>query len=164
MVEVTDLLTGEFVDVFPGREATAKMGQGLSVSGEGKIAPVEAPTADTAAHPEADRTLAYVAGGVGAAGLLVGAVTGFMAMGKANTAEDHCWDTPTKGCDQEGVDANSSGKTLAAVSTVGFAVGVVGLGLGTYFILTTGDEGQPETALVTHGGPSAGHLALVRRW
>jgi FecR protein len=41
VVEVTDLLTGEFVDVFPGQEAAAKMGQGLSVSGEGKIAPVQ---------------------------------------------------------------------------------------------------------------------------
>ena len=120
--------------------------------------------ADTAPSAGGDRTLGYVAGGVGAAGLLVGTVTGILAMGKAKTADDHCWDTPTKACDQEGVDANSSGKTLAAISTVGFAVGVVGVGLGTYLILTAGDEGQPETALVTRAGPTGGHVAWVRYW
>jgi hypothetical protein len=41
LVQVTDLLTGEFVDVAPGQQATAKLGGELSVTGEGKIAPIQ---------------------------------------------------------------------------------------------------------------------------
>ena len=70
----------------------------------------------------------------------------------------------TPGCDPEGGDANSSGKTLATVSTISLAVGVVGVGLGTYFILSSGGDDKTETALVTRGGPTGGNISLVRRW
>ena len=107
--------------------------------------------------------MGYVLAGVGAAGVVVGGVTGIMVLGKKKTADEHCY-PEFRACDQEGVDANESGRTLGTVSTVGFAIGLVGLGLGTYFILTSDDEGQPQTTLVTQAGPGSSQVSLVRRW
>lgn len=109
--------------------------------------------------------LGYVLGGIGAVGLATGTLTGILALGKASTADEHCHsEVPIPYCDREGGDANSSGKTLAAVSTTSFAVGIVGVGLGTYFILSVGADDGTETVLVTRGGPTGGTLSLVRRW
>ena len=107
--------------------------------------------------------MGYVLAGVGAAGVVVGGVTGIMVLNKKKTADAHCY-PELRACDQEGVDANESGRTLGTVSTIGFAVGLVGLGLGTYFILTSDDEGQPQTALMTQLGPGTSQVSLVRRW
>jgi hypothetical protein len=109
------------------------------------------------------RTLGFVVGGVGATGLVVGAVTGIMALGKKSTADDHCY-SATRTCDQTGIDANDSGRTLGTVSTVGFAVGLVGLGLGTYLVLSSHDSGKAETALTTEVGPTGSRVSVAVRW
>ena len=122
------------------------------------------PPQDVGAEPAEDnRMLGYVIGGVGVVGLGAGAITGFMAMGKKNTADDHCNDD-LQVCDEIGKDANDAGRTLGMVSTIGFAVGLVGVGVGTYFIVTSGDGGAAETALMTQAGPNGGRLSLVGRW
>ncbi len=41
-------------------------------------------------------------------------------------------------------------------------VGAVGLGLGTYFILSGGKK--TETALVTRAALGAAHISLVQHW
>lgn len=88
------------------------------------------PPSDTA--PKKNNTLAYVALGVGGAGLLVGGVTGFMALGKKSDLEG-CQD---KKCPSSESDKLDSAKSLATVSTVGFAVGFVGVGAGIVLLLT----------------------------
>jgi hypothetical protein len=90
------------------------------------------PPADTA--PKKNNTLAYVALGVGGAGLLVGGVTGFLALGKKSDLKG-CVDTR---CPSSQEDTLDSAKTMATVSTVGFAVGFVGVGLGVVLLLTGG--------------------------
>jgi hypothetical protein len=109
------------------------------------------------------RTVGYVAAGVGGLGLVIGTVSGLMALGKKRVAEDNCSDE-LRLCNQTGKDANDTGRTLATVSTIGFAVGVVGVGVGAYFILAGGEGSQSDTALAAGvSGTSAG-LSLVQRW
>jgi hypothetical protein len=93
------------------------------------IAPV-APTVDSA--PKKSNTLAYVALGVGGAGLAVGGITGFLALGKKNDLKG-CVDTQCPSSQQDTLDG---AKSMATVSTVGFAVGFVGVGLGVVLLLT----------------------------
>lgn len=69
------------------------------------------------------RTGAFIAGGIGLAGLAVGGVAGGLALQKKSIVDERCID---KECDSEGKAAADAGKTLAIVSTVGFGVGVAG--------------------------------------
>jgi hypothetical protein len=123
-------------------------------------APVAPPT-DSA--PKKSNTLAYVALGVGGAGLLVGGVTGFLALGKKSDL-DGCQE---KKCPSSQEDTLDSAKSMATVSTVGFAVGFVGVGAGIVLLLTgndsaSGSAARPrmaERGVVVHpffGGNSAG--------
>src|SRR5579883_2202081 len=102
--------------------------------------PVPQAPAPEAPPPPSDgsgkRTAAFVAGGIGAAGIVVGSVTGILAFGAAGTYKDNC--TANGACNAQGLDAASSGKTFSTVSTVAFVVGAVGLGAGAYLFLTSG--------------------------
>lgn len=72
-------------------------------------------------------TAAYVALGIGGAGILVGSVTGVLALGKAS-------DCPNKVCpSQSNLD---DAKSMATISTAGFGVGIVGLGVGAILLVT----------------------------
>lgn len=100
------------------------------------VTPPPAPPADTA--PKKNNTLAYVALGVGGAGFVVGGITGFLALGKKSDLE---------GCVGERCPSSQKGtldsaKTMATVSTVGFAVGFVGVGAGVVLLLTGGASGS----------------------
>lgn len=87
------------------------------------------------------KTLAIVALGVGGVGLVVGSITGLMAMGKASDLDGKC---PEGKCDaSKNPDVQSdidSYKTLGTVSTIGFVVGVVGVGAGVVLWLTAPKE------------------------
>lgn len=85
---------------------------------------------------------AYVAGGVGAASLLFGAVTGVVTLNKKNTAETNCSERRHV-CNQAGIDANESGRTFGTLSAVGLGVGVVGLAAGAYLWLTAPESASP---------------------
>ena len=106
--------------------------------------PVEIAQRDTPLEPEAPvstngnsrRTWAYVAGGVGAAGVLFGTVTGIVTLNKKRTADANCSDDLMR-CNSAGVAANESGKTFGTLSGIGFGVGVVGLAAGAYLWLTS---------------------------
>ena len=89
-----------------------------------------APPSDTA--PKKNNTLAYVALGVGGAGLVVGGVTGLLALGKKGDLKG-CVDSKCPTSQQDTLDG---AKSMATVSTVGFAVGFVGVGVGVVLLLT----------------------------
>lgn len=85
------------------------------------------------------RTLGFVLGGVGIAGVAAAAVTGVMLLSAKSTADERC----TPRCidangrfDQEGADAVSRGETLLPINAVAWGIAIVGLGLGTFFVLT----------------------------
>jgi hypothetical protein len=97
-------------------------------------APVAPPPATTATAPAPEtpalpaqsglstrRTWALVSGGVGAAGVLAGSIAGIVAIEKHN-------DKNAPG----NVSLNNDAKLAADISTVSFAVGLVGLGLGAF--------------------------------
>ncbi len=88
------------------------------------------------------RAPAYLVLGLGAAGVGVGAVFGALALGKKQDLSSACKDNV---CSSEQQNTIDSGKTLATVSTVGFGVGVVGLGIGTFLLLTGGPSASSST-------------------
>jgi hypothetical protein len=102
------------------------------------------------------RTLGFVLGGVGAAGLIFGTVTGIMTISKKNEGDENCNDD-LKLCNQRGFDANESARTLGVMSTVGFVVGAAGLGAGAYLLLTS--DSDEQVALGTR--LNAGSASLV---
>ena len=123
------------------------------------------PRAAASAPAQASRDpvplLAYVFGAIGLSGLSVGATTGFLALNQKGIAEDHC--SPTlQLCDPTGRAASETGRTLRDISTAGFIVGGLGLGLSAYLLLSApaqrGDVGvavlveggRPQAALVAH--------------
>jgi hypothetical protein len=95
-------------------------------------------------------TLGYVLGGIGVAGFVTGAVAGVLVLQKKSTVEEHC-DT-NKRCDDEGLDAAKSGRTLGLVTTIGLVTGVVGVGAGTYLIVSAGSRQDAAAASLALGG------------
>ena len=103
------------------------------------------------------RTWGWVLSGVGAAGLSVGTITGLMVLGEKRRVDDNC--DPDKRCNQTGMDAVDTGRTLGTVSGASFIVGGLALAGGVY-LLVSGDPKKPETALQL--GP--GWVGAVRRF
>src|SRR5262249_4700209 len=94
---------------------------------EVKPSPVPAPPPAPPVEGDArsgQRVAAFVTGGVGAAALVIGGVTGGLTLAKKSTILANCGvpGDPT-GCNDTGLSAASSAKTLGIVSDVGFAVG-----------------------------------------
>jgi hypothetical protein len=104
------------------------------------------------------RMLGYVVGGVGVAGIGTALALGAVVIGKSNTVHDHC--KPDGTCDaQSAVDASSSGRSLATASTVTFILGAAAVGVGAYFILTSGPSS--ETSLRATAGVGTASLRLT---
>lgn len=109
------------------------------------------------------RTVGWISGGVGLAGLWAGSVTGLLAIDRESTRSKHC--DAQKLCDQTGLDAAKSGNSLATMSTIGMGVGIVGLAAGIVLIVTSPgekSETKPSTALAPTALPGGGGLTLFR--
>ena len=87
---------------------------------------------------------AWVAYGMGAAGLGVGTYFGVQAMSDKGTADDNC---PQDRCNASGISANSDAIKAANLATVGFGVGILGVGLGTFLLLSRGTTSVPSTTV-----------------
>ncbi|MBW2458687.1 MAG: hypothetical protein JRI68_29585 [Deltaproteobacteria bacterium] len=73
------------------------------------------------------RMMAYIAGGVGAAGLLTFAIFGGVALAEYGDLDDQC---PDKRCPTDLSDDASSGQTYQTVANVGLVIGLVGVAVG----------------------------------
>lgn len=73
------------------------------------------------------RTGAYIAGGVGAAGIVLGSIFGIRTFGLKADGDKEC-DADGYLCSQAGLDAHSAARTSATVSTLSFGVGLAGVG------------------------------------
>jgi hypothetical protein len=94
-------------------------------------APVAAVKGDDTSQRAASRTRRtwiYVTGGIGLAGIAVGAVTGFVVLADKSTIEAHCGlgGVATQ-CDSAGVSAADRAHTMGLVSDIAFGVGAAGL-------------------------------------
>jgi hypothetical protein len=84
--------------------------------------------------------LAYVAGGVGVAGVSAGVITGLLANGKFHEAERLCEDHRCA-AGSPGLDAVDAFRTWRMVSSVSYGVGAAGLAAGVVLWLTaSGDD------------------------
>jgi hypothetical protein len=107
------------------------------------------------------RTLGFVAGGVGAAGIVVFAVTGALVLANKSTVDQHC---NGRLCDRPGFDAAQSGQTLGMVSGGSLIAGGVLLGVGAALVLTSGPDKKPASALLPSAGPGGASLSFVQMW
>ena len=94
--------------------------------------------------------LGYIAGGIGVAGFITGAVAGVLVLQKKSVVDEHC--DESKKCDDVGLDASESGKTLGIITTAGLITGVVGVSAGTYLILSAGSREDARAASLTWTG------------
>jgi hypothetical protein len=128
--------------------------------GPGPASPTE-PGADVGTGKgNSNKTLAIVAFGVGGAGLVVGAITGAIALGKAGDLKNVC--DANKTCPASSTSDVDSYKSVGTISTIGFIVAGVGGVAGVVLLLTapkdnaaSASTGRYTTVAVKHdSGPS----------
>jgi hypothetical protein len=111
----------------PASGASAVPDEGTGGSAEAKL-----DTSNTSL-----RTWAYVAGGVGVAGLITFGVFGALNNSKHGKLEDECNNGV---CPKELEDDADTGRTYQTVANVGLGVGIVGIAAGTVLFLLSGSE------------------------
>lgn len=145
------------VKLAPGDRRSLILAAGAQLSPTASSAPTAA-EAPAGGASNTKRTLGWVFGGVGAAGLVAGGITGMMALGKKNEMEDNC----AGPCNDAARDAADSGRTLALLSTVSFAVGLAGVGVGSYLLLTSPSKepAAPSVAVAPTTLPRGAGLSI----
>ncbi len=104
------------------------------------VAPLAPASAPTSGRGEVLK-IAYAGFGLGAAGVITGAIAGAITLARAGTIRDACTGDRC-GKDQE--PEISSATTIANVSNVGFAVGALGVGVGVGALLVARSR-EPAT-------------------
>jgi hypothetical protein len=90
-----------------------------------------------------NKTFALVAWGVGGLGLVVGGITGLIAVGKHGSLKDSCPDSKCPSTSKSDVD---SYKTVGTISTIGFIAAGVGAAAGAVLWFTAPSESQSPAA------------------
>jgi hypothetical protein len=99
--------------------------------------------ADAQAGASSGKTIAYIALGIGAAGVITGTVTGLIAMSKHNELSDVCLNGR---CPPEHQDTLDGFHLMGNVSTIGFILGGVGAAAGLTLLLTApSDPEEPAS-------------------
>lgn len=111
------------------------------------------------------RTLGFVLGGVGLAGLAAAGVTGGLLLARDAEIKDLC---PEPGrCSQGGLDTIDGSKPLLVVNAIAWGVGIAGLGAGAALLITSGGgdaEQRPQAAIAPAALPGGGGLTMVGRF
>jgi hypothetical protein len=149
---LTDKLTGQPMQVDPGAHRFVFEAQGLAstektiVIHEGERdrrervvlgqSAVSAPLTPSSSDGSSQRTIAFVLGGAGVVGLVVGSVLGLVSKSSYNHAlQTECGNNPN-GCSPQGIQDGQSAHGQAAASTVAFVAGGVLLGAGAVLYFT----------------------------
>ncbi|MEZ4226209.1 MAG: hypothetical protein R3B13_35005 [Polyangiaceae bacterium] len=159
-------------------ELPVQLAPGETRDVELRIAPIDGAPAPTPSRPRAapptqtnapvpdtntgsgQRTAGLVLMGAGAAALAVGAVTGVMVLGRKDQIRANCGiGGDASACNETGKAEADSAQTLALLSTVGFAVGIAGLGSGAALYFTA-----PRPAAADAGGDSAWSVGVAGRF
>ncbi len=112
------------------------------------------PTADAGVSDEgmSQQTWAYVAFGVGGAGLLTGTITHFMAKGKEGDLDKVCENEVCPTASQGDIDSYN---TLTTVATVGMIVGGVGVAAGAVLLFTAPGDSPESPSVAAYVGPAS---------
>lgn len=94
------------------------------------------------------RIAAYVAGGIGGVGLILGIMTGAVAWSQKGVINDNCAEGL---CNLEGQDAADLADATGTVSTVAFPIGLVGIAAAVVLVLT-----EPEPSKLGGRRPAVG--------
>ncbi|MGH7437839.1 MAG: hypothetical protein ACRENE_19345 [Polyangiaceae bacterium] len=132
------------------------------------VARENAGTAPTSPNPAtgmpAQKVLGLVAGGVGAAGLVAGAVFGAMTMSAASQQKSDCASPTNCPNPSHAASEHSSGETTATLSTVGFVAGGVLAAAGAVLYLTSPRSKEVSAtsalAVVPSLAPGGGGLSV----
>jgi hypothetical protein len=127
--------------------------------------PAESATLPSAPQPDAGgsgrRTGAFIAGGVGVAALALGGITGGLAIRKKATVDSHCEGAL---CDHEGKLAGDAGKRFATMSTIGFGLGIAGLGTAAVLWLTAPSPAKRADGRGPRPGGASARRATAAVW
>lgn len=115
-----------------------------------------APPPEPSGASSTQRTVGWILGGVGLAGLGVGSVFGLLALNANNQSKENCvTDLTPDICSQEGLDQRNQAFGLATGSTVAFVAGTALMTGGVVLLLTAPDD-KAESALQAEFRPMAG--------
>jgi hypothetical protein len=162
------------VDLGEGAEQRVQAEPGDPLPSAANIPNVpNAPLPAAAASPAATTTASssstgrgawpWLVGGVGAAGIAVGAVAGMLALGDAAALRQLCANHTCASSDDfsKASGMASRGKTEATISTAGFSVGLVGAAVAAYLWLRPSSEGEHGAA---GGAPRASRGPATSAW
>lgn len=152
---VTQKLT--FREGEKGRHVRITLESAPGAAAEPAETPPPAPDADsstadtggsTSGHTQ--RTVGYIVGGVGLAGLAAGGVFGFLAMGAKERQIDNCSSTTDCPNHDAASAAHNDAKTYGTVSTIAFIAGGAATATGIVLVLTSksGNRSAASTNLV----------------
>ena len=162
----------------PGRKPWSQV---VRVDADGASASVDVPelamgSSDAGAGPvhgsSTQKTVGMVLGGVGAAGLVVGAILGGLTLKKASdsTSGGHC-DANLATCDETGLQLQHDARTMAHGSTAAFVIGGAMLATGIVLVAVAPKSRSAPTStggLQVKVGPVAGPAMtgalLSARW
>jgi serine/threonine-protein kinase len=126
--------------------------------------PTQPPQSDALAPPpsQGSRTPGWIVGGVGVAALGAGAAFGVRALTLKSDADPQC---PNHQCTQAGLATIGDAKTAATLSTIGLAVGAVGVGVGAWLILRVpSSTGTARSAVVPYVAADGAALSWQGVW
>jgi len=106
--------------------------------------------------PERSNTAAYVIGGAGIAALGVGAFFGWRASKKWDDAQSNCTGDV---CNAQAESLSREANTAAWVSNVGVGLGLVGIGVATWLLVSAPGD-RPHTKAGVQASPIAGTSTL----
>jgi hypothetical protein len=101
-----------------------------------------------------NKTIGFIALGVGGVGLVAGAITGIIALGKHGDLKDKCT-LANNGCPPDQQDTLDSYHSMGTISTVAFIVGGVGIAAGAILILTAPKATQNTAFISPYVGPGS---------
>ena len=160
----TTLVEGQAVTLDVTAGAASAAGAAAPAVAPGPQAPATT-TPDAITTPSdgsTKRTIGFVVGGVGIVGLGVGTYLAVNAISLHHQSDSAC----VGGCNSHGADLESQAITSANIANVAFGVGIVGLGVGAFLVLTSGGASSPApaTAFAPIVGPRGGGIGWRGTW
>lgn len=121
----------------------------VSVAPPPPVTPLQVVETAPAKPAGKDLTLAWIFGGVGAAGILTGTIAGIVVFAKRGESNADC----RTGCTQKGVDAMNDAKSIAWVSNIGFGIGLAGIATGVVLYFTAKPRASTRATITPAIGP-----------